>query len=240
MPSRGRIGRIFDTDIIFSGAAAIRTALGLGIGAEVQGYDADLAALAALSTTGVVARTGTATYVPRTLTAGAGISIDDGDGIAGNPTITATGGVGAWTSVFKTSDQSKTTDTVAADDSQLVATLTANKLYALRLRVFFTANAACDFKYAMVFAGTTTRVTMHRKSLPPASATLSVGVGEAFDASPVFVAGTTGEDGWLEAEFSLSVGASGGIFSFQWAQNTSDASTATVYAGSSLEYKLLN
>lgn len=46
--------------------------------------------------TGLVAQTGANAYTARTLTAGAGISISNGSGVSGNPTITATSGsVGA-------------------------------------------------------------------------------------------------------------------------------------------------
>ena len=51
------------------------------------GLNAELQALSGLNTTGLVARTGSASYAPRTLTAGTGISITNGDGIAGNPTL---------------------------------------------------------------------------------------------------------------------------------------------------------
>lgn len=54
--------------------------LSLTLGIELQ-------ALSGLNTTGLVARTGSASYAPRTLTAGTGISITNGDGIAGNPTL---------------------------------------------------------------------------------------------------------------------------------------------------------
>lgn len=51
----------------------------------------DLAALEALSTTGLVARTGSETYSPRTIAvAGTGIAIADAGGVGGNPTITIT------------------------------------------------------------------------------------------------------------------------------------------------------
>lgn len=52
-----------------------------------QDLDADLTAIAGLSSGGLIARTGSGTAAARTLTAGAGISISDGDGVAGNPTI---------------------------------------------------------------------------------------------------------------------------------------------------------
>lgn len=50
--------------------------------------DADIIALAALSSTGVVARTGSGTYSPRTITGGTGIGVTNGDGVSGNPTVT--------------------------------------------------------------------------------------------------------------------------------------------------------
>lgn len=50
----------------------------------------DLAAVEGIAGTGVAVRTGTDTWTTRTLTAGTGISISDGNGVAGNPTISAT------------------------------------------------------------------------------------------------------------------------------------------------------
>ena len=68
-------------------AANARANLGLAIGTNVQAYDADLAALAALSTTGLVARTGAGTVAARTLAVGSNLSITNADGVAGNPTV---------------------------------------------------------------------------------------------------------------------------------------------------------
>ncbi len=54
-----------------------------------QPLDGDLTALAALATTGVMARTAANTYTMRTVTGTTGkVTVTNGDGVSGNPTIT--------------------------------------------------------------------------------------------------------------------------------------------------------
>jgi len=55
-----------------------------------QAADATLTALAAFNSNGSLHQTSADTFVARTLTAGTGISIDNGDGVGGDPTVTCT------------------------------------------------------------------------------------------------------------------------------------------------------
>lgn len=58
------------------------------IGSTLQAYDSDLASVAALSSTGIVARTGSGTAAARTITGTANqVVVSNGDGVSGNPTL---------------------------------------------------------------------------------------------------------------------------------------------------------
>jgi hypothetical protein len=78
--------------VLYGGTGAInasdaRTNLGLTIGANVQAYSLQLQSLADVSTNGILARSAANTVTPRTITAGSTITVTDGNGSAGNPTI---------------------------------------------------------------------------------------------------------------------------------------------------------
>ena len=64
-------------------------------------------ALHTLGTNGLIARTGSGTVAGRTITAGTGITIANGDGVSGNPTITSTipSDIGKTAVIEKTSSQ---------------------------------------------------------------------------------------------------------------------------------------
>ena len=55
-----------------------------------QNLDSDLTAVAGLSTTGLVTRTGAGSATTRQITAGAGVSVANGSGVSGDPTVTNT------------------------------------------------------------------------------------------------------------------------------------------------------
>ena len=64
-----------------------------------QPLDSDLTAVAGLAANGIVTRTGTGTFEVRTITAGTNITITNGDGVSGNPTINATSPITVGTAV---------------------------------------------------------------------------------------------------------------------------------------------
>lgn len=70
-------------------AATARSTLGLTIGSDVQGYNANLAAISGQTAAGFYVRTGAGTATIRSIAQGSGITISNADGTAGNPTINA-------------------------------------------------------------------------------------------------------------------------------------------------------
>jgi hypothetical protein len=58
------------------------------IGVDVQGYSALLAAIAGLASNGLIARTGAGTAAARSIAAGTGIGVANGDGASADPTVT--------------------------------------------------------------------------------------------------------------------------------------------------------
>lgn len=92
------LGQVFrDTDEMFQNLFDdLKSTFGAigAVGVDYQAWDANLDALSAMVTTGVMVRTASEVYATRTITAGTGITVTNGDGISGNPTIALSGSAG--------------------------------------------------------------------------------------------------------------------------------------------------
>lgn len=93
------------------------------IGVNVQAYDADLAAVAALATTGIAVRTGAGTWAVRDMAyPAAGLTITNSAGVAGNPTFALTNDLAALEALATTGFAQRT----GADTWSLVTDLTSS------------------------------------------------------------------------------------------------------------------
>jgi hypothetical protein len=135
-----------------SGTIALTTDLTAGY----QPLDADLTALAALSANGLVARTGAGTVTVRAVTQpAAGITVTNGDGVSGNPTLGLANDLAAVealaTTGFVRRTASETWSASALVDADIPSALTGKTVNAVTL----TANAT-----GMSVAGGTTSKTL--------------------------------------------------------------------------------
>lgn len=140
-----------------------------------------------------------------------------------------------WTTVVKTSSETRASNTTYTDDSALLFSMSANTKYVLRVILLGTSPSTPDFK--AILAG-------------PASPTIVAGKKEGSGATI---------NQWIEfADYSTSDldmstngplacywngvlhnGANAGTCRVQWAQSTSDAGSTIVYAGSYIDYRAL-
>lgn len=105
------------------------TVVAIGGPGAFQAKDSDLTAIAGLSTNGLIARTGSGTAATRTITApAAGITVSDGDGVAGNPTLAlandlaALEGLSTSGLIVRTGDGTATTRSVTGTSGRIGVT----------------------------------------------------------------------------------------------------------------------
>lgn len=117
-----------------SGTIALTSDLSAGY----QPLDSDLTALAALAANGIIARTGTGTVAVRSITQpGAGITVTNGDGVSGNPTLALADDLAAIEALSSTGFVRRTAlntwSAAAIADGDLPSSLTGKTYNALTL-----------------------------------------------------------------------------------------------------------
>lgn len=155
-------------------------------------------------------------------------------------TLPAGNGGYPWTEVVKTSDEARNTTTTLADDGALVAALSASTTYKFEIEVHYKiANDVMDFKSSVAYSGTTTGdVALWHARTPVDNTSIATANDNAFGVSRTHFSGTAGI-GYVVYRGIVTTNASGNL-SFQWAQNTSNASDATVLKGAILRYRIIS
>lgn len=158
---------------------------------------------------------------------------------SGLPAWQAPAGGGAWSIITKDSDEARASTTTFADDGALVVALAASSRYIIEIRAWFlTANATMDYKYGIVYSGTTNSV--YNKRVHAAAGAIT-GTDNEFTNAAVGltapnVTATTSGVGYVNLDVLIHTNTAG-TFAFQWAQVTSNGSDLTCLAGSYLQYK---
>jgi len=150
-----------------------------------------------------------------------------------------------WTSVFKTSDQSKNNDDALAADSALQFAMASGHTYVICGEAYYTCTANSDFKFSITGGQGSGSVKMAYLQHTSAAGTdntyeyhLAVAASATYVASTT-IAPATHTSGRLW--FTVIITTTGdGTFGFNWAQETSHADSTTVKAGSYIEYKAVN
>lgn len=175
------------------------------------------------------------------LVAGSNITLtvnDAGDTI----TIASSGGGGggSWTDVKKTSSTSRTSTTTLADDPALSFACTAGTTYVVKGRIrYSTAGTTPGFKWSPAYSAAFTEIYTQRiqqavqASIGSGNELTQISTG-ILNGSVAMAGGVVGL-GYVDFETCFTATASG-TFSFQWAQNTSNASATVVERGSHLQY----
>jgi len=149
----------------------------------------------------------------------------------------ADGASSAWTTLEKTADQTKTATTTLGADTILQFPMTANTKYTIRMEVWFDTTAAGDFKWRHAGPTSPTLVRLRRQwIIPGGTAFAGIAVDTAFSAADLTLTGTGTNGGFIMLSGVVHTGANAGTFSFQWAQNSSDAGNTIVRAGSYIDY----
>jgi len=130
-------------------AAGISVSNGNGVsGNPTLALANDLAAIEALGSTGFAVRTGSDAWVQRSITSGSGITVTNGDGVSGNPSIAFTGSVTPTLGRRNIADVTSGDTIVASDQAKLVNIATGTGTLAFTAVATLAAGFWCVIKNA--------------------------------------------------------------------------------------------
>jgi hypothetical protein len=137
----------------------------------------------------------------------------------------------------KFTDETKTANTTLATDSDLFASLESSSSYAVELVVWINATSSTmGYKYGTAYSGTLSGSQYYRVHTVPGDvsgiATDEVSTGLI---SSTAVSGATSGAALVRINYIVHT-TTAGVFSFRWAQNTSDAGGLSVMKGSHIKY----
>lgn len=140
-----------------------------------------------------------------------------------------------WATITKLEDETKSTDASLADDADLTIAVQADDILIATMCIFYNTVAAADFKFKLNSTGSADAFDCFGYlSAPDSTGITGFDLDSLATTTSILAAG--GTQGSIFANIRLQNGAAGVTFSFQWAQDTSDAGDTTVLAGSFLEY----
>ncbi len=145
-----------------------------------------------------------------------------------------------WNIVTKTTDESRTSTTTLADDSELFFAMEANKTYSIKIEFTYYCNNTPDIKFGI--NGPASPTVLYYRGVsngPNQSASAIAPWPHTYGTATTNCTTTTGHGG---AEYTVYVknGANAGTFALQWAQNTSSATASSVLAGSYIEWRVID
>lgn len=156
---------------------------------------------------------------------------------ASNELVSLESGVDIMRQIFKTADETISSDDTISPDSTLKFNFLASKNYYVRGFVAFVTTANADFQFAFSPAGLTFAAIRMNWTIAAGSPIVAGVRREDNLTTAQAVLSTSAGRGYVEFEAVFTAAGAGGTFSFDWAQGTSDASNTTVKAGSMIEYK---
>ena len=137
----------------------------------------------------------------------------------------------------KTADVSISSDATLNDDASLLFAVAANEKWQFEGLIVFASGSAPDFQFAFTGpAGSVGAYTAHIYA-DAGTALLAAEVADALgSAIPVLVASSANH--MIRFWGAIANGGNAGNLTFQWAQNSSVASSTTVHAGSYIKYQV--